>query len=293
MGFIRIGDMRRVAAVPALALILATALVGGAWAQQAFIQIEAKRSLAEAEAAARQHARRIGEVSGFEAAGGWYVIAQGSLPTGPGARPPGASARRAAGAGRRVPHRRRPIPAAVLARRRGGRDAVGGRPVPVHGGSTACRRRERGGGPRFGGGAGPCRAGGSAGGPGLGRRLRRPDRRGLRTRHPRGHGGLAGRARARAHGRADDRPENRAGGRVRGDPRRPGHGDGAGRSRRDRGRDARRPAVPRRPRDAVRPLRGEGRKRRLGGDDQPAGRPPHARRPLRGPADAGRRPARG
>ena len=65
-------DARR----PLLALGLA-ALAGGAWAQEAFIQLEAKRSREEAEVAAAIHAARVEDVRAYAAAGGWYVVAVG------------------------------------------------------------------------------------------------------------------------------------------------------------------------------------------------------------------------
>lgn len=62
------------------AMALAVALAAPGRAQDAFIQIEAKRSLAEAEEAVRRHGATVPEVSGFRAAGGWFVVAVGPLP---------------------------------------------------------------------------------------------------------------------------------------------------------------------------------------------------------------------
>ena len=62
-----------------LAAALCAALAAPGWAQDAYIQLEAKRSLAEAEEAARRHGGRVEGVAGFEAAGGWYVVAVGPL----------------------------------------------------------------------------------------------------------------------------------------------------------------------------------------------------------------------
>ena len=61
--------------VAALAALLAAG--GAAGAQDAFIQLEAKRSEAEARDAARRLAARVEGVEGYAAAGGWYVVALG------------------------------------------------------------------------------------------------------------------------------------------------------------------------------------------------------------------------
>lgn len=62
------------------AMALAMALAAPGLAQDAFIQIEAKRSLAEGQEAVRDFAARVPDVSGFRAAGGWFVVALGPLP---------------------------------------------------------------------------------------------------------------------------------------------------------------------------------------------------------------------
>lgn len=75
------GAARRAArAASAAAALLLLAAAAPAWAQDAFIQLEAERSRAEAEAAARSHAERLDGVRGFATAGGWYVVALGPFP---------------------------------------------------------------------------------------------------------------------------------------------------------------------------------------------------------------------
>ena len=62
------------------AMALAVAFAAPGWAQETYIQLEAKRTLAEAREAARRHGARVPEIAGYEAVGGWYVVALGPLP---------------------------------------------------------------------------------------------------------------------------------------------------------------------------------------------------------------------
>ena len=70
--------MKRVAAAMVL-LVVAFGLVGGAAAQErtAWIQIEADRTLREAQATIQSQAARLGDVAGFQLPGGWYAVALG------------------------------------------------------------------------------------------------------------------------------------------------------------------------------------------------------------------------
>ena len=63
-------------ALAAAALFLAAS---AAHAQDAFIQLVAKRSLAEARAEAQLYDEALGRIAGFETAGGWFVVALGPL----------------------------------------------------------------------------------------------------------------------------------------------------------------------------------------------------------------------
>ena len=62
------------------ALIAAGTLAAGAVAQDAFIQLEADRTLEEAREAVERHGAQVGGVEGFAAVGGWYVVALGPYP---------------------------------------------------------------------------------------------------------------------------------------------------------------------------------------------------------------------
>ena len=66
-----------------VALATAGALTAGATeAQESWIQLEADRTLEEAREAVERHGARVGRVEGFEAVGGWYVVALGPFARG-------------------------------------------------------------------------------------------------------------------------------------------------------------------------------------------------------------------
>ena len=75
MGIITDLGARVARALPAA--VLAALAASAAPAQEAYIQIEADRSLEEGRSAARRHEGLVPGVGGYAAAGGWYVVALG------------------------------------------------------------------------------------------------------------------------------------------------------------------------------------------------------------------------
>ena len=213
--------------------------------RQVFIQIESQPTLAEARARAQAYARQLPDVNGFSVGRGWYGIALGPYRLEEAARVldvyrregriardsyiadtddygrrfwPAGRDRRARGRAGRPPTRARaPTPSKPYPSRN--------RPRPIRG------ARERA--PPH-----PRRARRIAGGAPMGRVLSRPDRRGLRARHPRRHVRMAAGKRVRADRRADHAPARRAFAPVHRGARGAWLGGGARHPRRDRDRPA-------------------------------------------------------